>query len=189
MLSMYSGNGDVQQNLTIRSSVLKYALLALVAQRPRHGYDLKAAFERAMGGTWPLNIGQIYTTLARLERDGLVESEIVEQDARPDRKVYQVTERGTKELDRWLAEPVEFAPPLRDELYIKFLAQRVAGADPSELLGNARRTLHAALAATERQQSAPKDNDNDVDPVATVLLDAVSLQLDAALRWLDRADS
>jgi len=99
--------------------MLKYALLALIAREPRHGYDLKSAFEEAMGGTWPLNIGQIYTTLSRLERDGLVESTVVEQDVRPNRKVYRITQEGEKELDRWLAQPLALGPPLRDDLYVK----------------------------------------------------------------------
>lgn len=164
--------------------MLKYALLALIAQRPRHGYDLKSAFEQAMGGTWPVNIGQIYTTLARLERDELVDSEVIEQDARPDRKVYRLTEKGEKELDRWLGEPMELGPPLRDDIYIKFFASAIARPKVRPtFLDDARRSLQDALAAVERQRTpAPR---NGVDPTG-LLLDAVSLQLQSTLHWLDR---
>ena len=83
--------------------MFKYALLGLLAQEPRHGYDLKTAFETLLGGTWPLNIGQVYSTLSRLERDGFVESQVVPQDLLPDRKVYALTQTGLEELDRWLS--------------------------------------------------------------------------------------
>ena len=70
--------------------MLKYALLGILAERPRHGYDLKVAFEGAFGGTWPLNIGQVYTTLGRLDRDGLVACEVVEQEALPDLRILNL---------------------------------------------------------------------------------------------------
>lgn len=167
--------------------MLKYALLALIAREPRHGYDLKSAFEEAMGGTWPLNIGQIYTTLSRLERDGLVESTVVEQDVRPNRKVYRITQEGEKELDRWLAQPLALGPPLRDDLYVKMLAHHlIRPGEVARLLEDARRSLHTALAAVERHPRASDDSDASV---TALLLDAVSLQLQATLRWLDRADT
>src|SRR5947208_15504267 len=86
--------------------VLKFALLGLLAKESRHGYDLKRAFERLLGGTWPINIGQIYTTLTRLERDGLVTAETVTQTSVPDRKVYSLTPAGHDALAEWLAQPV-----------------------------------------------------------------------------------
>jgi len=163
--------------------VLKYALLALIAERARHGYDLKSAFEQAMAGTWPVNIGQIYTTLGRLERDELVESEVVEQDTRPDRKVYRITEKGEKELDRWLSEPIEIGPPLRDDVYVKYYASTlVRPREHPMFLEDSRRSLQAALAAVERQRASMP---NAADASA-LLLDAVSFQVQATLRWIDR---
>src|SRR2546427_307432 len=101
--------------------MLKFALLGLLAKESRHGYDLKRAFERMLGGTWPINIGQIYTTLTRLERDGLVTAETVAQSNVPDRKVYSLTAAGHDALTDWLAEAVEDTVVLKDEMYVKIL--------------------------------------------------------------------
>src|SRR5260370_33754063 len=94
--------------------MLKYALLGLLAKEPRHGYDLKQTFERLLGGTWALNIGQVYTTLGRLERDGLVRAEVVPQSQAPDRKVFAVTAAGHEALRSGLDGPVEDAGPLQE---------------------------------------------------------------------------
>ena len=181
---MYSGSGHGKIKRPHKLIMLKYALLALIARRPRHGYDLKSAFETAMGGTWPINIGQIYTTLSRLERDQLVDCTIIEQDTLPDRKVYRITEKGEKALDRWLTAPIELSPPLRDDLYVKVLAHQLTRpTEPPPFLDDTRRSVHAALAAVERHaQTIGHDHG---DPTA-LLLDAVSLQLQTTLRWLDR---
>src|SRR5881275_2411814 len=101
--------------------VLKFALLGLLAKESRHGYDLKRAFERLLGGTWPINIGQIYTTLTRLERDRLVTAETVTQTSVPDRKVYSLTPAGHDALAEWLAQPVADSVALKDEMYVKVL--------------------------------------------------------------------
>src|SRR2546421_3535635 len=118
--------------------MLGYALLGLLAVAPRHGYELKAAFEGLLGGTWSLNIGQVYTTLSRLERDGLVESEVVAQDAFPDRKVYSLTELGEKELDRWLGAASPGAVRLKDEFVLKILVHAIVAGDPRPLVAEQR---------------------------------------------------
>ena len=110
--------------------MLRYVVLGLLGAEPRYGYELKAVFEAFLGGTWPLNIGQVYTTLTRLERDGLVVAEVVPQDQTPDRKVYALTDAGRAELDAWLAA-VEIGPVrLRDEFFLRiappFLHVRLA---------------------------------------------------------------
>ena len=164
--------------------MLKYALLGLLAQRPRHGYELKAAFEELLGGTWPLNIGQVYTTMGRLERDGLVRCEVVEQDPRPDRKVYSLTETGEKELDRWLAEPVGEPVRLKDELFLKLLLHGVLGTvDPTELIATQRQRCLDALAELTDLQTAPS-----VGQATALLLEGAILHLEADIRWLDRCD-
>jgi len=168
--------------------VLKYALLGFLARTPSHGYDLKGAFETAMGGTWPVNIGQIYTTLGRLERDGLIESELIEQSARPDRKVYRLTQRGADELDGWIREPTQPGPPLHDELFIKYLVRQInGGAGTETLIADSRHTLQDALAAIERRIARVHNNNDEV--VTRDLLAAVSHQLQAKLVWLDELDS
>ena len=99
--------------------MLKYLVMALLAERPRYGYELKRAFEDLLGGTWILNIGQIYVTLGKLEEDGLIEAEVVPQQLLPDRKVWALTEIGSKELARWTTDDAGQAIKIRDELYFK----------------------------------------------------------------------
>ena len=84
---------------------IKHALLGLLAEGPKHGYELKTAFDETIGERWSLNIGQVYNTLNRLARDGyVVLQEEVEQETRPDKKIYAITEAGREELSRWLAK-------------------------------------------------------------------------------------
>lgn len=161
--------------------MLKYVLLSLLAQEPRHGYDLKTAFEALLGGTWPLNIGQVYATLGRLERDGLVESEVVPQELLPDRKVYAITAAGREELARWLAEPTEGAIRLKDEFFIKFLVSQLVASDGSlALVWKQRQVYLQRLAQLTALQGDPSQ-----DGATRLLLGAAVLHVEADLRWLD----
>jgi DNA-binding PadR family transcriptional regulator len=161
--------------------MLKYALLGLLAQEPRHGYDLKNAFEEMLGGTWPLNVGQVYTTLARLERDGLVASAIVPQDLLPDRKVYSLTETGREELDRWLAEPSQGSIRLKDEFFIKFLVHQLADSgDATSLLWRQRQVYMQTLT-----QLTSLRMDASLDPTTRLLIEGAILHVEADLEWLD----
>src|SRR3712207_2462023 len=117
---------------------MRNAFLALLAGGPAHGYELKQAFEEALGGVWPpLNAGQVYTTLARLERDGLVRGVQVEQAHRPDKKVYELTPDGRAAIEAWLETPVE-GPRLKDEFFLKLVLAHAAGLnsahDPTVLI-------------------------------------------------------
>src|ERR671934_1824686 len=94
---------------------IKYAILGLLADRPLHGYELKAAYETELVPSTQLNYGQVYTTLERLARDGLVAHEVVSQTERPDKKVYALTEAGRKELRAWLTRPSRLDLDLRNE--------------------------------------------------------------------------
>jgi len=164
--------------------MLKHALLGLLAQESRHGYDLKNAFETMLGGTWPLNIGQVYTTLARLERDGLVESEIVPQDLLPDRKVYSLTEAGREELNRWLAGPSHGSIRLKDEFFIKFLIHQLADSgDPTPLLWKQRQVYMQTLT-----QLTTLRMDASLDPTTRLLMEGAILHVEADLEWLDRCE-
>src|SRR3954465_2465057 len=107
--------------------MLRYLLLALLYQEPRHGYDLRRVFEELLGGTWPLNIAQVYNALSALERDGLVACDVVPQEAVPARKVYSLPELGEKELRRWLEEPGHPVVQLRDEMVHKVLVATLLG--------------------------------------------------------------
>lgn len=161
--------------------MVKNVLLGLLARGPMHGYELKGDFEKLLGGTWTVNLGQVYLTLGRLERDGLVTSDLVPQDVRPDRKVYSITELGRKELDRWASEPLTDPVHLRDELILKVLVQEfVADGDPRELL-RAQRQRHlellAELTALRQDPNAPRST--------TLLAEAAVLHIEADLKWLD----
>jgi DNA-binding PadR family transcriptional regulator len=114
---------------------IKYAILGLLADRPLHGYELKAAYEEQLVPAAQLNYGQVYTTLERLRRDGLVAHEVVSQAERPDKKVYALTGAGRKELRAWLASPSCLDLDLRNETFLKLaLARRLADADPLGVL-------------------------------------------------------
>jgi DNA-binding PadR family transcriptional regulator len=161
--------------------MLKYALLGLLAHESRHGYDLKNAFESMLGGTWPLNIGQVYTTLARLERDGLVESEVVPQDLLPDRKVYSLTESGREELERWLAEPTEEGIRVKDEFFIKLLVHRSIHSDGAlPLIWKQRQIYMQALTELTVLRTDPS-----LDPATRLLMEGALLHVEADLEWLD----
>src|SRR3982074_1147399 len=100
---------------------VRHALLALLSERPKYGLQLRQEFETRTGSVWPLNVGQVYSTLQRLERDGLVESESdSEVEAGPPR-AYRLTAEGAAELDEWLHTPPDLGSPPRDELVIKVL--------------------------------------------------------------------
>lgn len=163
--------------------VLRYVLLALLARASAHGYELKTAFEQLLGGTWPLNIGQVYTALGKLEEDGLVEWELEPQPNVPDRKVYSLTERGHKELARWLEEPVPAPIRLRDEGFLKVILHETAGGDPRSVIARQRADHLDAVAAFSRLRTEP-----DLDDATALLIDAFLLRLEADLRWLDLVD-
>jgi DNA-binding PadR family transcriptional regulator len=102
---------------------LHHAVLALLSDKPAHGYELKNSFEQAVGDQWGgLNIGHLYQILDRLSRDGLIESERQPQQVKPDRVIHRLTPAGRAELDRWLAEPAIPARGYRDDFFLKIMA-------------------------------------------------------------------
>ena len=164
--------------------MLKYLLLGLLAERPRYGYDLKAVFEEFLGGTWPLNVAQVYTTLARLEQEGLVSCEVVPQELLPDRKVYSLTEEGEARLTRWANEAVDGPIRLRDEFFLKVLVRaRIHDGDARPLIAAQRRRHLESLAELTRLRAGAK-----LDPATSLLLEGAVLRAEADLKWLDLAD-
>ena len=99
---------------------IRHALLALLSEGPKYGLQLRQEFESRTGEVWPLNVGQVYTTLQRLERDGLIESDDDVDDEGP-QKGFHITQEGAEELAQWLRTPPDFSSPPRDELVIKVL--------------------------------------------------------------------
>jgi DNA-binding PadR family transcriptional regulator len=158
-------------------------LLALLDAAPTHGYNLKTAFERKTGGSWLLNIGQVYTTIQRLERDGLVEAAGGEDD----RREYRITDAGRTELAGWFDNPVVAEAPARDELTIKVLLAVAAGdVDVTALLQRQRRASIEQLQAYTRRK-AQADPQRDVSFL--ILLDALIFRTEAEVRWLDACDA
>ena len=166
---------------------VREGLLALLEVGPRHGYQLKTAFETATGGVWPLNVGQVYTTLDRLERDGLVE--FAEHDGQ---KTYRLTVDGVTELGAWWqAVPAEDPPP-RDELMLKVLMAIEHGADHALAVITRQRSALLALLQERRRDrsSAPSPAAGDGEAIAAALVtDALVVRAEADLRWLDLCEA
>jgi DNA-binding PadR family transcriptional regulator len=159
--------------------MLKFALLGLLARDPKHGYDLKNELEQALGGHWEINFGQIYTTLARLERDRLVKVVAEDQDGRG-KKTYQITPDGRKDLAAWLVEPVEKPRQLRDEFFIKLIVGRLAGeTDPARIIDRQRQAYLNQL----RDLTALAGRAGE--PGIELMVEGAILHLQADLRWLD----
>lgn len=166
--------------------MLKHALLALLAQAPRHGYELKTSFEETLGGTWEVNIGQIYSTLGRLERDGLVEGERVDQKSLPTKKIYTLTEAGKEALTRWLEEPVRTPRRLKNEFFVKLVFHRLIGqADERTLIWNQRQAYLQMLHDLHRLEASLSKAD---DPFTSLLIRGAILHTEADLNWLDECE-
>jgi DNA-binding PadR family transcriptional regulator len=160
-----------------------HALLALLSEGPKYGLRLQNEFESRTGEVWPLNVGQVYTTLQRLERDGLVASN---GDGERSRKQYELTSAGSQELAGWLRTPPELVPPPRDELVIKVLvALQIPGIDVGEILQVHRRNV---IEVMQRYTRIKADAPEDDIPLALVA-DAELFRLEAIVRWLDAADA
>jgi DNA-binding PadR family transcriptional regulator len=163
---------------------VRHALLALLSEEPKYGLRLRQEFGVRTGGMWPLNVGQVYTTLQRLERDGLVESE--GGDTEGPQKDFRITDEGRRELANWLRAPAEVGTPPRDELVIKVLvALIVPGVDVHEVVQAHRRGLVEAMQRyTHIKATAPED-----DVALALVADAELFRLEAIVRWLDAADA
>lgn len=171
---------------------IKHALLALLTERPRHGYQLKTAFEARTGGTWPLNVGQVYTTLQRLERDGLVTGDGPAADGTV---TYRPTVAGQEEVATWWAVPVDRGAPARDELAIKVaLAVTSDGVDAAALVQRQRvetlRTLQRLTRAKSRlaDEAAAREGSVGTDSAWLLVLDRLIFDADAEARWLDHVE-
>jgi DNA-binding PadR family transcriptional regulator len=160
-----------------------HALLALLSEGPKYGLRLQNEFEARTGEVWPLNVGQVYTTLQRLERDGLVETDGVERER--SQKSYRITAEGGRELAEWLRTPPDLVPPPRDELVIKVLVGlQVPGIAVHELLQVHRRHVIEVMQRYTRVKATAGEDDVALALVA----DAELFRLEGIVRWLDAAD-
>ncbi len=162
---------------------VRHALLALLSEGPKYGLQLRQEFEAKTGEVWPLNVGQVYTTLQRLERDGLVESED-SSDESP-QKGFHITSAGEDELSAWLRTPPDYSSPPRDELVIKVLvALGLPGVDVHEVVQVHRRYLVELM----QQWTRLKEDESRFDLHFALVVDAELYRLDSLIRWLDTAD-
>ncbi|MFD5565395.1 PadR family transcriptional regulator [Kitasatospora griseola] len=168
---------------------IRHGLLALLDQGPRYGYQLRSEFEARTGATWPLNVGQVYTTLGRLERDGLVESAGEDDEGH---QFYAVTDEGRVELRRWFDTPVPRTNPPRDELAIKLaMAVTVPGVDVTGVVQGQRRHSMKALQDYTRLKgrALAADTGDGADLAWLLVLEQLIFQTEAEIRWLDHCES
>ena len=169
---------------------VKQALLALLEQEPMYGYQLRTEFEARTGATWPLNIGQVYTTLSRLERDGLVST----AGADPQGHVmYAVTPAGREEVGAWFTTPVARTQPPRDELAIKLaLAVALPGVDVGALVQQQRSATMTSLqdyTRLKRTGTGTSQGGDAGDLAWGLVLDSLVFAAEAEIRWLDHCEA
>jgi DNA-binding PadR family transcriptional regulator len=161
---------------------VRHALLALLSEGPKYGLQLRQEFEAKTGEVWPLNVGQVYTTLQRLERDGLVDAD---DDGAGPQRVFALTAAGAEELDTWLRTPPDITSPPRDELVIKVLvALHLPDVDITALLQIHRRYLVELM----QQYTRLKDDASEGELGLLLVTDAELFRLDSLIRWLDSVD-
>ncbi|MCW4457176.1 PadR family transcriptional regulator [Microbacterium sp. MPKO10] len=166
---------------------VKHSLLAILDQGPAYGYQLKAEFDRRTGSTWPLNVGQTYSTLERLERDGLV---IKGETDAEGHQFYEITETGHDAVRGWLGTPVERGRITRDELAIKLaLAATLPGVDITAVVQVQRRASLANLQTLTRTKYAGGDADGPEELAWQLVVDNLIFQAEAEVRWLDHVES
>jgi DNA-binding PadR family transcriptional regulator len=162
---------------------MKFLFLALLSQAPTHGYDLLQTYETLFAAVLPsLNAGQIYTTLSRLERDGLVQKHAVEQSGKPDKQVYELTEEGRQALMVWFAEPLS-GPRIKDNFYLKLIGAQTSGMiDQRQLIESQRGQYLQSLHDLNNLALQPEIV---ADPSKLLLIQGAILHLKADLEWLD----
>lgn len=160
---------------------MRDVLLSFLAKEPSHGYELRARLQNALGPLGEaLNAGQIYVTLARLERAGLVTVRIAAQSDRPDRKIYELTAAGHERVRAWVTETA-WPKPATTDFHLKLVAVAAAGlADPVRVVDQQRRELLHQLRAAQRAVL-----DAEAGGTSALLLGGIVLRLEADLRWLD----
>jgi len=162
---------------------VRHALLALLSEGPKYGLQLRQEFEARTGEVWPLNVGQVYTTLQRLERDGLVESD--ETGEGGPQNGFRITAQGGEELAHWLRTPPDLSSPPRDELVIKVMvAFRMPDVDVHDVIQVHRRYLVELM----QQWTRLKEDEANFDLGFALVVDAELFRLDSVIRWLDTAD-
>ncbi len=166
---------------------VKQSLLAILDQGACYGYQLKNEFERRTGSTWPLNAGQVYNTLDRLERDGLVE---IDPDTTDSQVRYLITDDGRAEVSGWLGSPIARVSAARDELAIKLaIAVTLPGVDIGRVIQVQRSATIRTLQDLTRTKSATDDPDTAEELAGLLVIDSLIFAAEAEIRWLDHSES
>ena len=166
---------------------IKYALLAILAERDLHGYELKSSFDEKVGAFWSLNFGQIYSTLDRLEKDELVTHDRETQERRPDRKIFRITAQGRQAVAEWLTTPVGKVRALRDEFFIKLVFMDKGDPAPILQLIEKQKSLYIKQMSqlTQRKLDLKRQAQGVHTLTAELLIDAGLFHAEADIRWLD----
>jgi DNA-binding PadR family transcriptional regulator len=165
---------------------VRQSLLAILDQGPCYGYQLRTEFDRRTGSTWPLNVGQIYNTLDRLERDGLVAKRDVDEHGHV---YWEITDAGAAEVRQWLASPVERSQGTRDELAIKLaVAATLPGIDVAGIIQTQRRASLAQLQSLNRAKYAGANPDGPEELAWSLVVDSMIFAAEAEVRWLDHTE-
>jgi len=166
---------------------IRQSLLAILDQGPCYGYQLRTEFDRRTGSTWPVNVGQIYSTLDRLERDGLVTK--AEADAEG-QIYYEITAAGSTEVSDWLGSPVVRAAAARDELAIKLaIAVTLPGVDIAHVIQVQRAATLSSLQEYTRTKAATDDPESAEELAWLLVIDSLIFAAEAEVRWLDHSES
>lgn len=186
---------------------IKHALLGILVRQPCHGYELKQTFEEKVGEFWTLNYGQVYTTLERLYKDGLVEWEDIEQTDKPDKKMYRITEAGRVVFDEWRRQPVKAEPrALRDELFLKLLFMdrdqseavlRMIQTQQSVYMAHMMQLTNRKMALEDAAQQEIDAAHSDAEAerieeetvIGTLLIDVAIYHAEADIRWLNHCEA
>ncbi|GAB3600925.1 PadR family transcriptional regulator [Microbacterium tumbae] len=165
---------------------VRQSLLAILDQGPCYGYQLRAEFDRRTGSTWPLNVGQIYNTLERLERDGLVERGEADEQGHV---YWEITEAGSAEVASWLSSPVLRGQATRDELAIKLaVAATLPGVDVAAVIQTQRTASLRQLQNLNRAKYAGGDGGGPEELAWSLVIDSMIFSAEAEIRWLDHTE-
>ncbi|MEV8253883.1 PadR family transcriptional regulator [Rhodoglobus sp. NPDC076762] len=172
---------------------IRHSLLSIVAQGPCYGYQLRSEFDRRTGSTWPLNVGQIYNTLDRLVRDGLVLKTGAPADDDsdgPQQTYYTITDAGKLEAEHWLKTPVDNYSVSRDELAIKLaIAVTLPGVDARAVIEHQRRATRVAVDALSLTAEVREDAHDASQFAEQLVADCLFAHAEAELQWLDRVEA
>ena len=167
---------------------VREGLLSLLDEGPSHGYQLKTDFESATGGVWPLNVGQVYTTLDRLLRDGLVRSDEAGSGALSvGQRLYSITPAGSTAVGEWWEAVPADEPPPRDELMMKVLLALEQGSDQALVVVTRQRTALTELLLKRRRERRTGDDAQSL--AGRLVTDALLMRAEADLRWLDLCEA